>query len=684
MKDIIESVKLFFREKRRSFLNGFGWMTDTGRLFKVALPLIAALAIAIALSISPLVSASSGVQIQYDVSESWGKVLVETEAGFGLNVDMDSIQKSSSGKWLTINGTFSTDFHNVSNSGTKYFGISIDETLSGGYLCYKDRGSSDTPTCKYKSDFTEYEGKKQGFDHIYYISWSSIPDELDKEFQIKVECNSCDSYPRTALIYFGSGSTTIIVTDVSADLVDVNGTGTGGAWDLIWDKTEGIITGDGSLSDKNGLNIRGEVASNAAIQRYLTDGGDAAWAYDGATGTTSQTSPMWINMNTTLGGNGAIWGFHYWGKSDYIRWDTTKGGAYNYFLWYGANGSLFDYYAYGNLSSWGNASVDESNIVSENNWVVWDVDSDTKIAYIIDTSSSPEGGRLYWDSDYSEMIQLMSPCGYDASEYGCTGDLTIWQVYIENATTEAGDEQIFAPVRMWRNKLINHSMTTNITEGILTSDKGGEIHLSTSLANISTDFYIKDGGDSLARGYNRSFLIRTSTNTSDVYVKFDGTEYHFGSNDLIAYPTNDTFASNLWIGVYSDGGDGQDIIGWYNFTESSTRIRTLNESFGLIATEAQGDTAIENGINSALNSSATIYTDQQVYARNITGGQGLGTFDKVAVYGNKRWAFNYVTIGESLTNLFEVRPVLYVKEISNQSSSDIESVVEAYILETLS
>ena len=54
-------------------------------------------------------------------------------------------------------------------------------------------------------------------------------------------------------------------------------------------------------------------------------------------------------------------------------------------------------------------------------------------------------------------------------------------------------------------------------------------------------------------------------------------------------------------------------------------------------------------------------------------------FDWVAEKGNKTWALNYITLGESHVGLFNITPVLYVLEVTNKSSGNIQLIVENMI-----
>lgn len=98
--------------------------------------------------------------------------------------------------------------------------------------------------------------------------------------------------------------------------------------------------------------------------------------------------------------------------------------------------------------------------------------------------------------------------------------------------------------------------------------------------------------------------------------------------------------------------------------------------------ETGGRAAIAQGIQDALGNNTLIYTDQQIYTRNLTNGQQLGRFDKVAVYGSQRWAFNYITTGESFTNIRNMTPVLYVWEMQNVSLAYTRTAVNNFITQT--
>lgn len=101
------------------------------------------------------------------------------------------------------------------------------------------------------------------------------------------------------------------------------------------------------------------------------------------------------------------------------------------------------------------------------------------------------------------------------------------------------------------------------------------------------------------------------------------------------------------------------------------------------ATEAEGDAAIEQGINNAL-ASPTIYSEPYVATRKTNNTQQLGKFDRVASSGGKRWAFNYVSSGESFTQMTNLSTTVFVFEITNLAAEEIRQQVEQYINATKS
>jgi hypothetical protein len=90
---------------------------------------------------------------------------------------------------------------------------------------------------------------------------------------------------------------------------------------------------------------------------------------------------------------------------------------------------------------------------------------------------------------------------------------------------------------------------------------------------------------------------------------------------------------------------------------------------------------IETAANNVLGNPG-IYTDQQIYLRRANNTQQLASFDKVVVYGNQRWAFNYLTGADTYIGWTNLTPVLYVLEMANLSTTQLQTNVEAFIRNT--
>jgi hypothetical protein len=93
--------------------------------------------------------------------------------------------------------------------------------------------------------------------------------------------------------------------------------------------------------------------------------------------------------------------------------------------------------------------------------------------------------------------------------------------------------------------------------------------------------------------------------------------------------------------------------------------------------------AIMQGIeNSVIWPGATIYSNQKVYLRALNGSSVVAIVNKVAVYGNQRWLFNYVNDTGTILGLFNISPVVYSLDMKNMSIKAIRSNVTAFINST--
>ncbi len=552
--------------------------------------------------------------------KSWRRIIVDTEIGYNLKPNMASVQVSTPQKWLKFNGTFQTDFPSngtANETGTKYFGFSINETLNGGYLCWRNRGSSDTPTCKYPADFTSYTGTKYGFNHIYYTSWANIPDGLDMEFQLKVECDSCIGYPEQALIYFGSGTTAITI--VGGTNIAFNGSTNDDldGWAGLWSATSGTITISEPLT-MNGFRITDDSTAGTTAWGTVSYSGGQHFSSSETGNTTNTTSPAYLQLVGTNLYDGVVeHAFETTLGSNIIYHNVTHDGV-NPYHWEHTIDLDADFIACGdNSTDWTTTNANKAglyclsgNLDNIGSIVIRHDTEDFMQVLVMSNATNPEYGGNYIYEAANNIAQLH--IGFGAAAYGSADDMEVYVVVVDGANYDLLHDGQAVAVE-YENMLYRYPSTINITEGAVVRDI--PIHIKTTNANISSDFYIEDNNNPAAQGYNRTFLIQTTANQSDVYVELDGTELHFGSNDLITYATNDTLPSGTaFLEVVSMANyAGQDIIGKFNFTNTSTRIRTLNESLsGFPPTFDQTPT------NQAITVGETFN-----YTVNVTDGTGV-------------------------------------------------------------
>jgi len=115
----------------------------------------------------------------------------------------------------------------------------------------------------------------------------------------------------------------------------------------------------------------------------------------------------------------------------------------------------------------------------------------------------------------------------------------------------------------------------------------------------------------------------------------------------------------------------------YNNTNRTSTSGPLKLS--ITSLESTGRDSIGIGVQNALLSGYTNYTDLQIYARNLSNAQIKGTFDRAAKKGNKMWAFNRIGVSDSYVNMFNLTPVLYNLELANITSTNITKQVELLI-----
>lgn len=206
-----------------------------------------------------------------------------------------------------------------------------------------------------------------------------------------------------------------------------------------------------------------------------------------------------------------------------------------------------------------------------------------------------------------------------------------------------------------------------------TQDAAGMYSCGKDAYGTHAFFYYNASWAQSITNSNRSNVNTRETTAPDPIITFPAT----AENGNYVGNLN---TMNIYIGVTGNSTSAtHDVWAWLENRPILTVGR--NESFIGNASEADGRLAMETGILSSLPN-ASIYTTQQVYARNLSDSQVLGRFDKVALSGNQRWAFNYITGADSFVNMFNITPALYTLEMSTTNSSQITDTVSKLINNT--
>ncbi|MBI4453991.1 hypothetical protein HY636_05085 [Candidatus Woesearchaeota archaeon] len=183
--------------------------------------------------------------------------------------------------------------------------------------------------------------------------------------------------------------------------------------------------------------------------------------------------------------------------------------------------------------------------------------------------------------------------------------------------------------------------------------------------NTSKNAWCAVAGSSSSISLNLNYTDMGSSRNCTGAASGEGTREHFctlTNQDELVYD-----ASYLFISC-KDSSNNQ------NRTSTSSALK-----LSITGLEASGRNSIGLGIQNALLSGYTNYTDLQIYARNLSNGQVKGTFDRAAKKGNKMWTFNRIGVSDSHVNMFNLTPVLYTLEFANTTSARITNLTELLI-----
>jgi hypothetical protein len=276
---------------------------------------------------------------------------------------------------------------------------------------------------------------------------------------------------------------------------------------------------------------------------------------------------------------------------------------------------------------------------------VW-IDDQNNCSANIGGASTNVGGDYFFpsiDPDFAGSFSLDNLTFYNGTEYpASTGGGAIPNILTYNMTSEGGEG-----CTNWNTDKSNACTTSDTTPTIaITTDETAYCAIGIEDLNYTG---LGESGGCIGGGSQ----VHTCT---------------LNAEDVLTQET-----SFVYIGCKASVG---------GFENSSSTSGSLKISILTSDLERYGRDAIESGIENALGSGYTLYSDQKLYARNSANDQGVGVFDKIVKWMNKIWAFNFLTGNDTATNLFNISPVLYVLEMTNTTNSSVNLTVYNLILDT--
>lgn len=630
----------------------------------------------------------------------WEVSTVSYEPPFNLQLDTQSIVVDEAAKTLTISGRFWVDANETVPAGEKRFGFSFGDTATAASMQDRDTGSLAAFTSVDAASLVHLETYRE-YDDAYYTTLPVVAAGTDKEFRLTF---GYDTLPSGFIVYFGTGSTVLRVSSIAGGLFfnvstsDLkvnfkqysNGTGNNakgrmynfggkisGGVSRTWHGSPPTADFNGwaGLYNNGGDGLRTSSTSNNAMSWYnlTTDQMffQEAWrSSDNHNITIIEGHPLVVGMIST-GIGGSMIGF----KMDISDTGADVNNVANYVAYNDRTGFIEDT----QLTS---SQVDRS---WWNGVLYYETSTSTDGYIILYNSSQYAGAKMNSTASYKATTDdnLLFASKSDGSSIMPAGSVSnvCWGVIQEAGTNQS------AMFQKWRDEIIvtpdpaisaigDDLVMLNTCKAVWINDTDNDAYLSYTLTP--------------AAGAHATVTHTLWTNMSNVKVTWDGTECTYSWNGTAYSTSSCVWNQNVSVTRFSDPGHSSKpmpamttvTFKWYMFNTSTPRAVSISSATE--ASELEGRDAIDAGINNALGvGNWESFVDGQLQNREPGGYDPVGTFDRIAVWGNKTWAFNYLAGADSRQNLANLTPAVYVWEKSNMTVADITASVQAAIMGTM-
>ena len=151
---------------------------------------------------------------------------------------------------------------------------------------------------------------------------------------------------------------------------------------------------------------------------------------------------------------------------------------------------------------------------------------------------------------------------------------------------------------------------------------------------------------------------------------------------VFEFENNDILPTPIWSGDQPDGISGSVVLSDVDRDNEYEAVYTTS-SYTCPPNGTCDNHLYVVDADTGNNDAGTDTKHQPLATPAIANSQDLGTFDKFASYNSQRWAFNYITTGESYTSMINITPAFYVLEIEYMTIDDISVAVQGLINNTI-
>jgi len=619
----------------------------------------------------------------------WGKAYLQVEPEFNITFNtLKNIQRDGNCIEMTDwDGYFSAIGGNATYTD-KYIGVTDNDTLSGGWLAYRNLDGSNPQNITswtYKDNHTYWNNDTHGnnqsyyFNNVYYYKFATIPNGTEKNFRFKVCFNS---RPDFFVLYFGSGSTAVQITQGTFTNI------TNGVFNMTIDTTQGYA--QTLYSPSGDIQTQGSGYEGWLHGDFAFGGGRVAIGFhqDGleATVNKGQVTFNFITPPMAL--------FHMWANQTPVGYSNA---GYRDVIILGGETFFYDYLYMATNRTGAYWSIASNMYTAQDSWWLGGnanqtyscgggalkTASTTAGLTIFKNDASKDQFIITWD----RLTDNLDKWACESSTFMYQGVGSLWTTVIPNNTavyyrtgwvkkTDINYTNAFNVVNKYYSILKGTSTITNKTGGcvqgmyqIITSDlftcdvSSGALNVTiTPFANVTSgsNIYLKTGN--WTTGADKKIYIyknSTGTPTKDnllIHLVNESGVWKY-VNDGSLTPTNATIDAGTYnyTGIVDSGSQFFLILQTNVSSDVNlivTNISLTPEVIPTPSSQSQSSNSISVGQNNTLSANWTnVVSGYAWLSTNETGSwqNKTGVYNSPITFGGGSWS-NFTWNNSSMTS----------------------------------